>query len=126
MREKSHPSKPIPGGRFAKDSDPLSQKIKERKMEQGTRIYFHGDMANSEGTGTVIEIKETKWGTDIIIKMDDGRDITVSPCNFSSEYKGNGLTRFVTLEAFNSYRKEKFGKYYGDCGLVYRPITEIK
>ena len=81
-------------------------------MKEGTRIYYTGDIANDDGTGTITEIKETKWGTDIIIKMDDSRDITVSPCNFSDEYKGNGSTRFVTLEAYNTYRKMVYKKHY--------------
>ena len=81
-------------------------------LTEETRIYYTGDMANDEGTGTIIEVKNTKWGIDIIIKMDDGRDITVSPCNFSDKYKGNGSTRFVTLEAYNTYRKKFFKEHY--------------
>ena len=91
-------------------------------MNKGTRIYYTGDMANSEGTGTIAEIKETKWGTDVIIKMDDSRDVTVSPCNFSDEYSGNGSTRFVTLRAYNDYRRKQLAR----IGVVpYREVTEI-
>lgn len=101
----------------------MKNKTKENKVElkKGIRIYYNGDMANHEGTGAVIEIKETKWGTDIIIKMDDGRDITVSPCNFSDEYLGHGGTRFVTLDAYNEWRKKR----YAAIGIEIEPATRI-
>ena len=91
-------------------------------LEKGQRIYYGGDMANNEGTGTIMENKDTKWGTEIIIKMDDGRDIDISPCNFSEVYLGHGGTRFVTLEAYNDYRQEQFKL----MGIEAPLVTEVK
>ena len=43
-------------------------------IQKGTRIYYHGDMANNEGFGIVTDRKTDKWGTDIYIKLDDGEN----------------------------------------------------
>ena len=62
-----------------------------------------------------LQVTETitdKWGQFVTIKMDDGRDIEHLPiCGFSSEYKGHGGTRFVTIDAYNAYRQAMADNY---------------
>lgn len=75
-------------------------------LEKGTRIYYGGDMVNPEGTGTIIGIEQSKWGDNLSIDMDDGREINVMPTAFSEAYEGHGGTNFVTLAAYNEYRRQ--------------------
>ena len=83
------------------------------KLETGTRIYYGGDMANDEGFGTITEMKTDRWGSHVEITMDDGREIKVDEIAFSSEYKGHGGTRFVTIEAFNDFGRYAYEKFTG-------------
>ena len=79
------------------------------ELTKGTRIYYGGDMANDDGTGTIIETYVDRWGSFVNIAMDDGREINdIRPGAFSEEYKGHGGTRFVTLEAYNAFRRAQF------------------
>ena len=79
------------------------------ELTKGTRIYYGGDMANDDGTGTIIEAYVDKWGSFVDITMDDGRKINgLSIVSFSPEYLGHGGTRFVTLEAYNAFRRTQF------------------
>lgn len=80
--------------------------MKLEDLPKDTRIYYGGDMANIDGFGTIINTEKDKWGEFVDIKMDDGHDIERLPvCMFSTEYKGHGGTRFVTIKAFNAYRQ---------------------
>ena len=83
------------------------------KLEIGMRIYYGGDMANDEGVGTITEISDDRWGSHVEITMDDGREILVDQIAFSSEYKGHGGTRFVTIEAFNDFGRASYEKFTG-------------
>ena len=75
-------------------------------LTENTRIYYSGDMANDSGFGTIIKAIRDKWGSFVNIKMDDGRDINHLPtCAFSPKYLGHGGTRFVTIDAFNAFRR---------------------
>lgn len=76
-------------------------------LKEGTEIYYHGDMANDDGFGIVKELKDTQWGMDVTLLMEDERDFIVPLSCFSVEYSGNGMTRFVTKEAYLKYRNEK-------------------
>ena len=76
-------------------------------IQKGTRIYYHGDMANQADFGIVTDRKTNTFGTDICINLDDGRRLTVHPSAFSDKYKGNGLTRFVTEVAYKEWRNEQ-------------------
>jgi hypothetical protein len=82
-------------------------------LTKGTRIFYGGDMANDDGIGTITRAYIDKWGSYIDIKFDDGRLFPgVSVNSFSPEYLGHGGTRFVTLAAYNLFRRqalEKFG-----------------
>jgi hypothetical protein len=88
-------------------------------VNEGTRIYWTGDMANLEGFGTVTKREVSKWGVNLTLEMDDGRKLCVSEIAFSEVYKGHGGTRFVTLEAYNKFRSDKMKK----LGFVaYSPV----
>lgn len=80
------------------------------QLEKGTRIYYTGDMANNEDFGTIVKVENhSRWGVSVDIKLDDGRDIRrLSPLAFSPEYLGHGGTRFVTVAAYNAYRRAQF------------------
>ena len=80
-------------------------------ITKGTTIYYTGDMANQEGFGVVAERKVTRWGVELFIEMEDGREMWVSEVVFSPEYKGHGGTRFVTEEAYNVWVDEKAQQY---------------
>jgi len=76
---------------------------------KGTRIYYHGDMANQGGFGTITEaIPANKYAPEQVkVKMDDGREFTIFSSMIEGEYKGHGGTRFVTEEAYKKWRQEK-------------------
>ena len=77
----------------------------------GTRIFNGGDMANPEHFGTIIEVIESKWGTDYRIQPDQDSDRTkpyvVPKCIVSPEYSGNGSTRIVTEDAYWTWRNAR-------------------
>ena len=104
------------------------ENIKEVLMEltKGTRIYYGGDMANMESTGTISRAYTDKWGSWVDIDLDDKRKFPgVSVMQFSEEYLGNGGTRFVTLEAYNDFRRKQFEacKYFH--GLEYKEVVSV-
>jgi len=74
------------------------------RIKTTTRIYYHGDIANESGFGTVISRHETKWGVTINIAMDDGRHIAIEETRFDKIYYGSGSTRFITEEAYKAWR----------------------
>ena len=43
------------------------------KMEIGERIFYTGDMANSEGWGKISDIKDDEWGLSYTVTLKDGR-----------------------------------------------------
>jgi len=74
-------------------------------LTKGTRIYYHGDVANRPGVGTITKAYTDRWGDWVDIKMDDGREFRrILTSSFSPIYKGNGLTQFVTLEAYKAFK----------------------
>ena len=78
------------------------------ELKEGTRIYYGGDMANSDGFGTIVKSNAEKWGQFVFIKMDDGRDINrLTIAAFSSQFLGHGGTRFVTLAAYNAFKRKQ-------------------
>lgn len=81
--------------------------MKLQELPAGTKIYYHGDMANMPDVGTITKAYSDRWGDNLDIVLDDGRKMTVSPSHFSAEYLGNCMTKFVTLKAFDLFR-EKF------------------
>jgi len=108
-------------------------------LKKGVRIFYHGDMANDEGLGTITNRRTDSWGTFVDVKMDDGRKFALlSIALFSEEYEGHGGTRFVTEEAYRKFRQaamrnlEKdlnFGRRYGDfdrTGHFFRKSSSIE
>ena len=81
--------------------------MKHPEIQKGTKIFYHGDMANPQGFGVVTNRYANEWGEFVDIKMEDGREkIRITIVAFSDKYLGNGLTRFVTLKAYNEYRRK--------------------
>lgn len=77
-------------------------------LKEKTRIYYTGDMANDEGFGCIKAVLWSKWGTEYDIKLDDGRDFTVSHTAFGPEYFGHCNPRFVTEKSYREYREKQF------------------
>ena len=88
------------------------------KLQKGTRIYYGGDMANMEDFGTITAAYTNTWGSFVDVAFDEGEDNRGLPVAlFSPEYLGHGGTRFVTLEAYNTFRRgiaQKAGWPYQD------------
>ncbi len=56
-----------------------SSDINELIYTPGTRIYYTGDMANSEDYGVIVSYTPPgKWSDNIKIRLDDGRIFNVS------------------------------------------------
>ena len=75
----------------------------------GSRIYYTGDMANIDGVGTVIKIiPASNYAPEMaVVHLDDGRDCTPATMSIEDEYKGHCGVRFVTEEAYQSWREAK-------------------
>lgn len=89
----------------------------------GTRIYNRGDMANLPHFGTIISTKEDgQWGGFVTIKSDaqesefgeefsiPSHTYTVPATMINDLDKGNGLTRIVTLAAYEARRAADLAK----------------
>ena len=89
------------------------EKPESVKLDVGTRIFYTGDMANSDGFGVVTKkIPEGSYNSACVeIKMDDGREMKMLPeLLFSPKYSGNGSTRFVTEKAYKEWRKASIAR----------------
>ena len=89
---------------------------KTNAVEIGTRIYYTGDMANNEDYGTVTDVTSGRFGTHVVIRLDDGREFTHS-IRIGEVYQGHCNPRFVTVAAVN--------KYYAGRVAGYEAKTEI-
>ncbi len=87
--------------------------MKTQKIEltKGTRVFYHGDMANEAGHATITEIIKGKFGTQYLLHFDDGREFCICPSSFSPEYLGHGGTRFVTEATYNKWRNEQIARF---------------
>ncbi len=81
------------------------------QITTGTRIYYHGDMANLDGFGTVSAVQASRWGTTVVVALDDGRKLNPSLVMFSPVYSGNGSTPFVTEAAYRAWRTERMAAF---------------
>lgn len=89
---------------------------------EGTRIYNHGDMANQPHFGTIIQNSTDAWGEHVTIRTDaedskfdpedrvESHDYTVPASMVGDIFKGNGLTRIVTEEAYQAWRAAEIQK----------------
>ena len=78
------------------------------KYPVGAKIYYRGDMANAEGCFVITDFVAEEWGKRYCLSEVGGRRlISVAEVMISDVDKGNGLTRFVTEEAYNTYRNQQ-------------------
>ena len=91
------------------------------KLEPGTRIYYTGDQANIDGFGTITDVATNRGRTLYKILMDDGRKKSVPSYLFSEVFLGHGGTRFVTLAAYNAYRRKQFANSPFLKNIEYQP-----
>jgi len=80
-------------------------------LTKGTEIFYNGDMANDAGFGIIAAVSEDRWGTHLQAIFDDGRVMTLSPCQFHDKYLGHAGTRFVTKAAYDAWRAERLAAY---------------
>ncbi len=81
------------------------------ELNEGTRIYYGGDMANESGFGVITKAYSDKWGSFVDAVMDDGREMRgLHTIGFSKTYSGNGSTRFVTEAAYDEWRAIALGR----------------
>lgn len=86
-------------------------------LEVGTRMFNHGDMANTEHFGTIAEVIETPDGDHhyrIQVDDDPAREYAIHADFVSKEYLGHGGSRIVTEEAYHEYW-EKRGRTRSHC-----------
>ncbi len=87
----------------------------------GTRIFNHGDMANVPTWSVIVGRKEDEWGVSYTLRdEDDGHQWGIFAGQVSAEYKGNGLTRIVTEEAFAVWHREKLAQLEAAVPAAYR------
>jgi hypothetical protein len=83
-------------------------------LSEGTRIYNHGDRCNPSHFGEITLVKIDRWGIHYQITPDKGeyeRDpYWIDSISFHSEFKGHGGTRFVTEEAYKTWREKRIAE----------------
>ena len=91
------------------------------ELTVGTRVYNHGDRANIDHFGTITEVRTDQWGTNYQITPDADSTSTepywVFAAAFANEYQGNGLTRFVTEDAYQDYRETQLRQLRAAAGM---------
>lgn len=80
-------------------------------VEVGTRIYYTGDMANESSWGTVTGIAGGRFGTQVCVALDTGRDAWVPAPMIGERYDGTCGVRFVTKAAYDAWRAERIAAY---------------
>lgn len=79
-------------------------------LNEGTRIYYTGDMANQDGFGTVTKTYENKLQRTsfVDVALDDGRKMRgLHTLGFSATYNGTCSPRFTTEAAYNEWRDSR-------------------
>lgn len=78
-------------------------------MNIGDRIHYSGDMANLGCWAKVVELSPTNFGMMVRLKEEgaDGREFLVHDWQIGEVYKGHCNPRFVTEQAFNTFRQEQ-------------------
>lgn len=80
-------------------------------LEAGVKIYYSGDMANSEDEGVIERIYADKWGKHIVLDLDERDTLThITPANFEP---GPGR-RFITQERFHQEHEAAIAKMRAD------------
>jgi hypothetical protein len=74
----------------------------------GERIYYTGDAANADGFGAIVLVDSSgRFGTQVKIKMDDGRSFWISPAHF---VPGPGR-RFMTKKEYDAERAARIAAF---------------
>ncbi|MBE3126174.1 MAG: hypothetical protein IMZ57_11030 [Acidobacteria bacterium] len=74
----------------------------------GEKIYYTGDMANADGFGEIVLVDSSgRFGTQVKIKMDDGRSFWISPASF---VPGPGR-RFMLKSEADAERAERIASF---------------
>ena len=74
----------------------------------GEKIYYTGDAANADGFGEIVLVdSDLRFGTQVKIKMDDGRSFWISPAAF---VPGPGR-RFMLRSEYAAERAEKIAEF---------------
>lgn len=81
----------------------------------GEKILNKGDMANRPHWLEVIGIEETKFGTDVKVKVIQGGEgvkqhgyvYAIQPCMIYDKDNGTYATRFVTERAYKEWKEEQ-------------------
>jgi len=82
-------------------------------LRKGTKIYYTGDMANSDGLGKIANRYQNQWGDFVDVELDDGRKMNCLYANsFSDEYNGHKGTKFVTKKAYLKWKEEMSKRWY--------------
>jgi hypothetical protein len=77
-------------------------------LSAGEKIYYSGDVANVDGFGEIVLVDSSgRFGTQIKIKMDDGRSFWISPASF---VPGPGR-RFMLKSEADKIRAEKIAEF---------------
>lgn len=85
-------------------------------LEAGVRLWYTGDMANSEREGTIDKLYRDKWGVHVAVTLDEigegepERKTTLSPANFEP---GPGR-RFITLQRHTEEHEAAIAKMRAD------------
>jgi len=98
----------------------MEDEMKTMDLTEGTRIYYGGDMANSDGFGEITKAYSDRWGSFVDVVLDDGRHMRgLHTVGFSKTYSGNGSTRFVTEAAYDEWRANQIAQFT-NCTEVQR------
>ena len=82
----------------------------EMKYKVGQKIYYTGDTANHSGWFLITEATNDKWGKsydmqEVEGELSEGRTKRgIMEIGISDKYDGTGRYRFVTEEAFKTWR----------------------
>ena len=96
------------------------------QVSQGDLIYNRGDMANPSHWVRVDKVWSDNWGTHVNVtpmKKGNGCPSDRDPYQIEAVMihdvdKGNGLTRFVTEEAYNTFRERSMIDYHIGAGRM--------
>ena len=98
--------------------EPTPEPARQGRFAPGTKIYYTGDMANHDGFGEIVEVLPN---TNVKVKMDDGRTSILFDQQVGTKYEGGHAgTRFVTREAYDSYRSAQIAEMTADAEALQR------
>ena len=81
-------------------------KTMKKELRRGQRIYYKGDMANCDGFGEIVAVRDDSWDCHYQIRMDDGRSFWL----FSSAFEPGVGCRFMTEEDWRADRESRISE----------------